>query len=103
LQKNNKGYCIVCYADFGTAKEDPQCEALQLECGHQFCLGCWTEYLAEQVQAGSKACTTTRCQQVGCNMVVPHSFFMECLKDHPLLIKYKRWLCLSFTEENQKI
>lgn len=36
-------------------------------------------------------------------MQVPHSFFINIFKDSPLLKKYQRWLCLSFTNDNKDV
>lgn len=36
-------------------------------------------------------------------MIVPHSFFMDLLKNHKKMHKYKRWVCLSFTDENSTV
>jgi ariadne-1 len=44
-----------------------------------------------------------KCMQTGCNMIIPHSFFMDILNNSQELQKYKRWMCLSFTEENHMI
>lgn len=46
----NGGYCTVCYANFADVKTDPLSEPCSLACGHQFCIGCWTEYLAERIK-----------------------------------------------------
>ena len=48
----NGGYCVVCYANFNEVKTDPDCEVFSLGCGHEFCIGCWQEYLTEKVKLG---------------------------------------------------
>lgn len=93
--KNNKGYCVVCYADFND-KSDPENISLNLECGHQFCTGCWKQYLIEKINQSALNCLNTRCQQKGCNMQVPYSVYVHVLeqdKDKSHLQRYNRFHC----------
>lgn len=42
--------------------------------------------------------------QNGCNLIVPHSFFIRVFEsEEECLNKYNRRLCLSFTEDNQEV
>jgi ariadne-1 len=75
LSSQNQGYCSVCYGAFSDVQSDPQCECISLSCGHQFCLGCWQEYLKALVEEGPERCLKAGCQQMGCNVIVPHSLF----------------------------
>ena len=61
LAKYNGGFCIVCYANFDDVKKDKDSKAFSMECGHQFCLACWKEYLIEKVSSGSQLCLKTKC------------------------------------------
>lgn len=49
-KENNGGICIVCYSSFEDVNTDPSCEMMELKCRHQFCRGCWTDYLTEQLE-----------------------------------------------------
>ena len=70
--------CPICYASF--EEEKP----VGMSCGHKFCAECWKAHLSEKIQSGATNALRAPCQQVGCNMVVPHSFFLDLLKDEPV-------------------
>lgn len=101
----NGGYCTVCYANFADMKTDPLSEPCSLVCGHQFCIGCWTEYLAERIKQSAKNSLTTKCQQKGCNMVVPYSLFVSIFeaKNPTLMKRYQRYHCQSYTDDNSMV
>ena len=72
-KENNGGMCLVCYCDFDN-------DAVSCICGHQFCEDCWTGMLKSKVLDGSE-CVFVKCQQLRCNVTVPHSFYSKFLKD----------------------
>ena len=80
LEKKNGGMCVVCYGTFADQDRDPSMRPLSLDCGHQFCLGCWVEHLKEKIHQGPDS-LKTKCQANGCNMIVQHSLFLELFKD----------------------
>lgn len=45
----NQGFCSCCVCEFD--ESDPEMKAVSLQCGHQFCWFCWTEYLKEKVKS----------------------------------------------------
>ena len=115
LSSNHGGLCIVCYSKFSN-KGDPNCESISLDCKHEFCLGCWKDYLKEIVINGNKKSLKASCQQSGCNLVVPHSMFIkifgygkkagnsiEAKEDKNIFKKYMRWHCQSFTDDNRNV
>jgi len=108
LKENHGGYCIVCYSSFSDADNDPTCKPLSLECGHEFCVGCWKENLKELVVNGAHKSLKTPCPQSGCNLLVPHSIFQSLFssknsEDSVILKKYMRWHCQSFTDDNKDV
>jgi ariadne-1 len=65
--------CPICYASFMDEK------ALGMSCGHKFCADCWKAYLEEAIRGEASKALRAPCQQHGCNMIVPHSLFVELL------------------------
>ena len=61
LKENHGGYCIVCYSSFSEGENDPSSKALALECGHEFCVGCWKENLKELVLNGAQKSLKAPC------------------------------------------
>jgi hypothetical protein len=63
-------------------------------------------YLRNKVTELGSMCVFTKCPQHRCNMVVPHSKFIEYLPDEPYedgvnyREKYMLWHCKQFTESN---
>lgn len=100
----------MCYGDFATAIKtgDKMGQPLELECGHQFCQGCWKEWFKENIDADSKKSLKCACQQYGCNVIVPHSMFYRLFDtkddgDRQILNRYLRWNCQSFTDDNKMV
>ena len=109
-KQNNGGYCMVCYADFNASKKSGDKEGMPLElcCGHQFCQGCWRDWFLVNIDADSKKSLNTRCQQFGCNVIVPHSMFYKLFDtknddNRKVLNRYLRWNCQSFTDDNKNV
>jgi len=101
--EKNEGMCSICFIDF----DDDETKPMALSCGHQFCSTCWVFYMMDKVKDKGESCVFTKCPQLKCNMVVPHSFFLKFLKDEPdpengenYYRRYLRWHCKQFTEQN---
>ena len=107
------GYCPICY------EELTEETGFALACGHTFCGECWKDYLTTKVQAGADGIDAL-CQQVNCNMKVPHSVFIKHLtpseeekldeeskegenESGKILEMYWRWLCKSYTDDNKNV
>ena len=91
------GYCMICYSEIDESNSS------SLGCGHTFCNECWKEFLAEKVNEGYMG-IYANCMQSGCNMMVTHTLFEERLAECPKeKVMYWKWLCKSFTEENNNI
>lgn len=66
--------------------------------------------MKEKVKSEGPQCVFTKCQQLHCNVQVPHSKFMEFLKgqinqeeNYEYLEKYKQWHCKQFTDHNPNV
>ena len=81
----NNNMCQVMYCEFEDPAKDPNADpdmaAVSLICGHQFSAVAWSEQLKTKVKEEGTACLFSRCPQLRCNVVVPHSYFMKYLKD----------------------
>ena len=78
--KENNNNCDIVWGDEFDPK-DKELKAVWLSCGHQFSAMSWAEYLKEKVRTQGAACVFTKCIQQRCNVVVPHSFFLENLPE----------------------
>jgi hypothetical protein len=58
LKEMNGGMCIVCYSELTNKGED---EAISLDCKHEFCKGCWRDYLKEIVINDTKKSLRAPC------------------------------------------
>lgn len=76
--KEQNSNCDIVWGDKFNPK-DKDLKAVQLICGHQFSAMSWREYLKEKVKEQGAACVFTKCIQQKCNVVVPHSFFLDNL------------------------
>ena len=47
LKDQNEGCCKICFLDF--EEEDEEYRAESLECGHQYNVLCWKQYLKDKV------------------------------------------------------
>jgi hypothetical protein len=104
LAKNNCGLCPVYYDDFN--ENDDEMRPMSLDCGHQFCAGAWMEHLQQQVKDKTMNCVFTNCQQINCNMLVPHQWFLDLLVDKeefPYHKKYIQWHRRQFTDSNRNV
>ena len=60
--ESNGDNCLVCF-------EEKNDTFFSLNCGHQFCPDCWTEYLKEKIKSPLSALQAT-CPQKGCTCIV---------------------------------
>ena len=88
LAINNENMCQIFFETFDPSDEDMA--PLALSCGHQFSIAAWKGYLKSKVREG-QGCVFTTCQQTHCNVIVPHSVFVELLNneaDYDYATKY---------------
>eukprot|EP00916_Digyalum_oweni_P013405 GHVL01022005.1.p1 GENE.GHVL01022005.1~~GHVL01022005.1.p1 ORF type:complete len:518 (+),score=81.54 GHVL01022005.1:50-1603(+) len=84
--------CTVCYDDCSVH------DMYGLNCGHKFCLSCWTKYLHSQVDEG-KIALLSRCLQHKCSQIVLMEVY-EMFCDATHLEKYKLWMTRSYVDDN---
>ena len=60
-KENNSNMCSICFCEFEEDGEDPDDRADALECGHQFNVTCWKQYLKDKVKTEGSVCTNTKC------------------------------------------
>jgi len=83
---------------------DEEMRPVQLSCGHQFSAVAWTEYLKTEVRTNGEGCVRATCQQTRCNVKVPHSMFLELLKnDAESLQKYWTWHAKNYTDSSKNL
>ena len=106
-KENNDNTCPVMYVEF--EKGDPDYDSDQLCCGHQFSKISWRMYLKDKIKSNGPQCVFTRCAQLRCNVVVPHSFFLKYLENKQdddginYYKKYINWHCKQFTNLNSSM
>lgn len=97
LAKNNNNQCGICFTGFDPNDENEA--PFSLSCGHQYCKNCWSHYLKSKVADEGAMCVFSKCPQLRCNMVIPHSVYLMFLKrfinDNGInyLEKYNQWHC----------
>ena len=87
--------CLVCF-------EDKNDDFYSLSCGHQFCAGCWEEYLIEKLKTPLGA-LQVKCQQEGCTCVVPEEIYKKFIKDKTLLEKLDKAISKNFINRNEDL
>ena len=99
--------CNICMCEFNMHEADERPD--QLCCGHQYCVVCWGEYLREKVRANGLNTVFSKCPQLRCNVVLPHSYFLKYLPEGQFddginyREKYMIWHCKQFTDHNRNI
>ena len=107
LKEKNDNMCMVMYCEF--EPDDPDYSSDELFCGHQFSKLAWRMYLKDKIKEKGPLCVFTKCAQVRCNVVVPHSFFLKYLEDKVdddgmnYFKKYKQWHCKQFADMNSRL
>lgn len=96
----NGGLCTVMYCDLDPADEEMR--PIALTCGHQFSKCAWEAYLKDKIASTGQACVFTKCQQTRCNVVVPHSLFLELVRDEAAQ-KYLQWHAKQCTDNNRQM
>ena len=87
--------CLVCF-------EEKNDDFYSLSCGHQFCSGCWEEYLTEKLKTPLGA-LQVKCQQEGCTCIVPEEIYKKFIKDKTLLEKLDKAISKNFINRNEDL
>lgn len=87
--------CPLCYCDcLGK-------DIVSMECGHGFCLSCYSGYLQNELQIG-RECIFSTCPMQGCNIIISEELYQELLPSS-MFRKYKRFVLRSYVEDNSKV
>lgn len=71
-----------------------------LECGHKFCMQCWTEYLTTKIMQEGMG-QTISCAAHGCDILVDDATVMRLITDSKVKLKYQHLITNSFVECNR--
>ena len=89
--------CLICYTEI-----EPN-DRINLDCQHPFCSDCFTCYLRQRA-TDQLTLLSIHCPLIGCNYVVTHNIFEQCLKNDKDSFKiYQKCLIRNFTESNSDI
>ncbi|KAI0214325.1 E3 ubiquitin-protein ligase ARIH1 [Lamellibrachia satsuma] len=88
--------CEICYLTL------PATLMTGLECGHKFCMQCWTEYLTTKIMdEGMGQVGTISCAAHNCDILVDDATVMKLVKDPKVKLKYQHLITNSFVECNR--
>ena len=90
--EENGDNCLICF-------EEKNNQFFSLNCGHQFCSECWTEYLKEKIKTPLSALYAT-CPQEGCSLIVYEKLYSKFLKDKSSLEKLDKAICKNYINKN---
>ncbi|PIO36835.1 hypothetical protein AB205_0033550, partial [Aquarana catesbeiana] len=71
-----------------------------LECGHKFCMQCWSEYLTTKIIEEGMG-QTISCPAHGCDILVDDNTVMRLITDSKVKLKYQHLITNSFVECNR--
>jgi len=98
--KINSNYCLICYSSVDN-KNKTDCSALK--CNHVFCIDCWKDFINIKLD-DYFCCLYSTCPQKGCNLKIPESLFIKCLKNEKINNeRYEKIVLRNFTENNINI
>eukprot|EP01083_Nonionella_stella_P126081 381436_1 len=81
--------CPQCYDDVRAT------ESFSLQCNHQSCRNCWTDYIEERIRHGSD-CVLTPCNFYQCNVIVPDDVIIQFVSDPKLRDLHRLFVLRSF-------
>ena len=112
IAAKNNNMCMVMYCEFEDPSDpdaDPDMAPVSLCCGHQYRACAWADFLKTKVKDEGTASLFAKCPQLRCNVVVPHTIFLQYLKDEPAddgvnyRKKYITWHTMQFTDNNKSM
>ncbi|KAL7980262.1 hypothetical protein Chor_000083 [Crotalus horridus] len=86
--------CQICYLNY------PNSYFTGLECGHKFCMQCWSEYLTTKIMEEGMG-QTISCPAHGCDILVDDNTVMRLITDSKVKLKYQHLITNSFVECNR--
>lgn len=94
--ESNGNICLIC------EEENNNNNLFSLNCGHQFCDYCWSEYLKEKIKYPLNA-LQVKCPQQNCTCVVYEKFYSKFLKDENSLKILNKVIYKNFIDINPDI
>ena len=91
----NGDFCLIC-------EEKKNSTFFSLNCGHQFCEYCWTEYLKEKIKSPLNA-LKVKCPQMGCTCIVYENLYSKFLKNNNSIKKINIAIYQNFINKNDDI
>ncbi|XP_054071345.1 E3 ubiquitin-protein ligase ARIH1 isoform X2 [Rissa tridactyla] len=86
--------CQICYLNYSNSY------FTGLECGHKFCMQCWSEYLTTKIMEEGMG-QTISCPAHGCDILVDDNTVMRLITDSKVKLKYQHLITNSFVECNR--
>ncbi|XP_041074975.1 E3 ubiquitin-protein ligase arih1 isoform X1 [Polyodon spathula] len=86
--------CQICYLNY------PNAYFTGLECGHKFCMQCWSEYLTTKIIEEGMG-QTISCPAHSCDILVDDNTVMRLITDSKVKLKYQHLITNSFVECNR--
>ena len=93
--KPNGDICLIC-------SEKQNNNFFSLNCGHQFCDECWTEYLKEKIKLPLNA-LQVKCPQMGCTCIVYENLYSKYLKNNNSIKNLNIAIYQNFINKNDDI
>ena len=93
--ESNGQNCLICF-------EDKNDKFFSLNCGHQFCPDCWSEYLKEKIKTPLSA-LIAKCPQNGCTCIVYEKLYKNFLNDKKYLLRLDKAIYKNFINRNEDI
>ncbi|KAJ6799768.1 putative E3 ubiquitin-protein ligase ARI2 [Iris pallida] len=89
--------CNICFEDVSPG------EATEMDCGHCYCNGCWTEHFIVKIKDGQSR--RIRCMAPKCNAVCDEAIVRNLVSaTHPdIADRFDRFLLASYIEDNNKV
>ena len=93
----NGNICLIC-----SERKNKNNNLFSLNCGHNFCEECWTEYLKEKIKFPLNA-LQVKCPQNNCNCIIYEKLYKKFLKDENLLDILNKAIYKNFIDKNPDI
>ncbi|KAL6645532.1 hypothetical protein ACP70R_017140 [Stipagrostis hirtigluma subsp. patula] len=89
--------CNVCYDDV------PPSAASEMDCGHNYCNDCWTEYFIVKINEGQSR--RVRCMAPKCNAICDEAIIRKLVtaRRPDLAERFERFLLESYIEDNDTV
>ncbi|EMP38931.1 E3 ubiquitin-protein ligase ARIH1, partial [Chelonia mydas] len=94
--------CQICYLNYPNSviQNTTVSYFTGLECGHKFCMQCWSEYLTTKIMEEGMG-QTISCPAHGCDILVDDNTVMRLITDSKVKLKYQHLITNSFVECNR--